>query len=90
MSPIGWNCRSIGNLSVVPKLKYLVLYYKSDALFLSETLVHSNKTNEFRYFLGFDNCLVVIGNGRSGGIALFWCTSFNFTVLNDSANQYQC
>jgi hypothetical protein len=75
-----------GNLSVVPKLKYLVHYYKSDALFLSETLVHSNKTDEFRYLLGFDNCFSVGRYGRSGRLALFWQNSFLCTVLNYSAN----
>jgi len=149
MSIIGWNCRGLGNLNVVPKLKwemltggyrlrkpnvvmlhwnlcihdlkniksnifnlklsiltsltsapasapgaqvnmtqlkYIVRYYKSDALFLSETLVHSNKTNDFRYMLGFDNCFDMSSNGRNGGLTLFWQNSFNCTVLNYSNN----
>jgi hypothetical protein len=86
MSIIGWNCRGLGHLSVVPKLKYLVRYYKPDALFLSETLVHSNKTEAFRYMLGFENCFAVNSNGRSGGLALFWRNSFNCKVLNFSSN----
>ena len=49
MSLTGWKCRGLENLSVVPKLKYLVHYYKPNALFLSETLVHSNKNNFFCY-----------------------------------------
>ena len=57
-----------------------------DVLFLSEHLVHSNETNDFRYMLGFDNCFVVNSSGRSGGLALFWRTFFNCTVLNYSAN----
>jgi len=51
MSIIGWNCRDLGNPSIVPKLKYIVRYHKPAALFLSETLVHSNKANEFRICL---------------------------------------
>lgn len=86
MSIIAWNCRGLANLSVVPKLKYLIRYYKPDALFLSETLVHSNKTDAFRYLLGFDNCFSVSSNGRSGGLALFWRASFSCTVLNYSDN----
>jgi len=70
---------------VVAKLKYLVCYYKSVALFLSETLVHSNKTNDFCYMLGFDNCFAVSSNGRSGDLALFRRNSFNCTVLKYSA-----
>jgi len=82
MSIIAWNCRGMENLSVVPKLKYLVNYYKPGALFLSETLVHSNKTTDFRYMLGFDNCFYVSSNGRSGCLALFWQNSFVCTILN--------
>jgi len=86
MSIIAWSCRGLGNLSVVLKLKYLVRYYKPDALFLSETLVHSNKTNDFRYMLSFDNCFSVSSNGRSGGLTLFWQNSFVCTVLDYSTN----
>ncbi|KEH37643.1 hypothetical protein MTR_2g043870 [Medicago truncatula] len=82
----GWNCRGLGNPSIVPKLKYILRYHKPAALFLNETLVHSNKANEFRYMLGFDNRFVVSSIGRSGGLALFWQNSFNCTVLNYSNN----
>jgi hypothetical protein len=85
MSLIGWNCQGFWNLSVVPKLKYLVRY-KLNALFLSETLVHSNKTNDLRYMFHFDNCFDVSSNGRSGGLALFWKNYFNCIVLNYSYN----
>jgi hypothetical protein len=71
---------------IEPKLKYLVCYSKSDVLFLNEIVIHSNKTDEFRYLLDFDNCLVVSNNGQSGGLLLFWCHSFNCMVLNYSAN----
>jgi len=57
-------------------LKYLVCYSKSDVLFLNETVIHSNKTDEFRYSLDFDNCLVVSSNGQSGVLSLFWSHSF--------------
>ncbi|KEH38704.1 endonuclease/exonuclease/phosphatase family protein [Medicago truncatula] len=60
--------------------------HKPATLFFSETLVHSNKANEFRYMLGFDNCFVVSSIGRSGGLALFWQNSFNCIVLNYSNN----
>lgn len=73
-------------LSVVPKLRYIVRYYKPDALFLSETLIHFNRTEEFRYLLGFVNCLCISSNGRSGGLAQFWRSSFNCTVLTYSTN----
>jgi len=66
-SIISWNCRGPGNLSAISNLKFLVRYYKSDALFLSETLDFRNKIEEFRYILGFDNCFAVDRQGRGGG-----------------------
>lgn len=56
MSLVCCNGRDLEKLSVVSKLKFLVRYYKSDVLFLSETLVHINKIEEFHYLLGFDYC----------------------------------
>jgi hypothetical protein len=76
----------MGNLSVVPKLKFLVLYYNPDALFLSETLVHINKIEEFRYILGYDYCFARDRVGRGGDITLFWCKSCNCTIVNYSSN----
>jgi len=35
---------------------------------------------------GFDCCLAVSSNGRSGGIARFWRNSFNCSILNYSSN----
>lgn len=58
-----------GNLSEVPKLKYLVRYYKPNALFLSETLVPSNKQMLFVLYLGLI-IVLLSSNGRSGGLAL--------------------
>lgn len=79
---VSWNCRGLRNLGAVPKFKYMVRYYKSDALIPSETLIHSKKTEEFCYLFGFDNCLVVSCTGRSDDLALLWCNSLNYTVLN--------
>ena len=86
MSIISWNCRGLGSLSAIPNLKFLVRYYKPDALFLCETLVFRNKIEEFRYILGFDNCLAVDRQGRSGGLAFFWRDSFNCNITNYSQN----
>ena len=86
MSVISWNCRGLGSLSAIFNLKFLVQYYKPDALFLSETLVFRNKIKEFRCILGFDNCFVVDRQGRGGGLALFWGNSFNCSITNFSQN----
>jgi hypothetical protein len=63
-----------------------VRYFKPDVLFLSETLVSANKSEDFRYMLGFDSCLAVNSTGRSGDLTLYWNSSFNCTVINYSTN----
>lgn len=57
MSLVCWKCRGLGNLSVVPILKFIVQHYKLDILFLSGPLVHINKMEEFCYLLDFDFAL---------------------------------
>jgi exonuclease III len=86
MSVISWNCRGLGSLSAIPNLKFLVRYYKPDALFLSETLVFRNKIEEFRCILGFENCFAVDRQGRGGGLALFWRNSLKCSITNFSQN----
>ena len=70
---------------MVSKLKFIVQYYNLDALFLSETLVHTNKIEEFRYLLGFDFCFSLDRVGR-GGITLFLHKTLNCSILNCSSN----
>jgi hypothetical protein len=60
--------------------------YKPDVLFLSETLSIANKMEELRYMLGFDSCFSVDREGRGGGIALMWRSSFHCSVINFSSN----
>lgn len=86
MSVISWNCRGLGSPSAVPDLKYLVRHFNPDILFLSETLVRRNKIEVFRYLLGFDSCFSVDCTDRSGGLALFRCTSSNWQLANYSNN----
>lgn len=43
MNIVSWNCRGMGNLRAVPNLKDLIRTYKTNILFLFETLVHVKK-----------------------------------------------
>ncbi|CAJ2669983.1 unnamed protein product [Trifolium pratense] len=86
MSIISWNCRGLGNLSAVPKFKFLLRYYKPDIIFLCETLVHKNKIDELRYLLGFENCFAVDREGQGGGLALLWRSSIQCNITNFSSN----
>jgi hypothetical protein len=86
MSLVAWNCRDLGRSSVIPDLKYLIWRFNPDLLFLSETLVHRNKIEVFRYILGYDSCFSVDCTGRSGGLAIFWRSSLNCNLINYSNN----
>jgi len=86
MSVISWNCRGLGNPSAVPDLKYLIRHFNPDLRFLSEILVHKNKIEYLRYVLGFDSCFSIDRNGRGGGLALFWRTTFNCQIVNFTNN----
>ncbi|XP_045821956.1 uncharacterized protein LOC123914831 [Trifolium pratense] len=86
MSIISWNCRGLGNPNAVLNLKFLIRKYKPDILILYETLVHSNKTEELRYVLGFDSCFTVDREGRGGGLAVFWHKQSNCSISNFSQN----
>jgi hypothetical protein len=83
---ISWNCRGLGSPNAIPDLKYLVRHFNPVLLFLSETLVSRNKTEQLRYLLGFDSCFSVDRSGRGGGLALFWRTSFSCQIVNYSNN----
>ncbi|CAJ2628079.1 unnamed protein product [Trifolium pratense] len=86
MSIIGWNCRGIGHPRTVPGLKYLVRVYKPDVLFLSETISISSRMEELRCMLGFDSFISVDREGRGGGLALMWRSSFHCSVITYSSN----
>ncbi|XP_024640472.1 uncharacterized protein [Medicago truncatula] len=86
MSFVAWNCRGLGNLRVIPKIKFLVRYYKPDIIFLSETIIQVNKIEEFRYLLGYDSCFAPDRVGRGGGVALFWRNTINCSIVNYSSN----
>jgi exonuclease III len=86
MNLVSWNCRGLGSPSAVSNLKYLVRHHKIVILFLSETLVSSNKIEEIRYVLGFNSCFSVDRVGRSGGFAMFWNSSHNCQLLDYSQN----
>ncbi|GAU51576.1 hypothetical protein TSUD_414250 [Trifolium subterraneum] len=83
---LSWNCRGLGGPSVIPNLKKLARGHKPDVLFLSETLSHNRHIESIRVLLGFDSCLAIDAEGRSGGLAVFWKDSSKCRVLNYTRN----
>jgi exonuclease III len=72
MSLLCWNCRGLGRDSTVGELCWLVKQYRPSLLFLSETKMREEKVKRFMWSLGYNGCLTVNSEGRSGGLALFW------------------
>ncbi|GAU33334.1 hypothetical protein TSUD_165990 [Trifolium subterraneum] len=83
---LSWNCRGLGGPSAIPNLKKLARGHKPDILFLSETLSHNRHIESIRVLLGFDSCLAINVEGRSGGLAVFWKDSSKCRVLNYTRN----
>ncbi|GAU29062.1 hypothetical protein TSUD_278180, partial [Trifolium subterraneum] len=83
---LSWNCRGLGGPSAIPNLKKLARGYKPDILFLSETLSHNRHIESIHVLLGFDSCLAIDVEGRSGGLAVFWKDSSKCRVLNYTRN----
>ncbi|GAU33843.1 hypothetical protein TSUD_393510 [Trifolium subterraneum] len=69
---LSWNCRGLSGPSAIPNLKKLARGHRPDILFLSETLSHNRYIESLRVKLGFDSCLAIDVEGRSGGLAVFW------------------
>ncbi|CAN0928459.1 hypothetical protein LINGRAHAP2_LOCUS36508 [Linum grandiflorum] len=72
MIVMSWNCRGLGQSRAVRVLGELVTAHRPDVLFLSETLVSSQKMEEVIISLGFDGCFAVAARGHSGGLCMLW------------------
>jgi len=55
-------------------------------LFSSEILVDRNKIEAFQYVLGYYSCFSSDRTGRSGGLAIFWRSTSNCSLVNYSSN----
>ncbi|GAU48556.1 hypothetical protein TSUD_405720 [Trifolium subterraneum] len=83
---LSWNYRGLGGPSAIPNLRKLARLHKPDILFLSETLAYARHLETIRVMLGFDSCLAVDVEGRSGGLAVLWKESSNCSILNYTRN----
>ena len=86
MNFLSWNCRGLGNARAVRVLRDVVKSRKPDLLFLSETLVCSDKINDLCHKLGFVDCFNIDCIGRSGGLAVMWKNTVACTVDSSSLN----
>jgi hypothetical protein len=72
MSLLCLNCRGYGWSEAVQEIHELVDLYKPMALFLSETKMSAQRSQDLRRRLGFQNAFGVACSGLSGGLVIMW------------------
>ncbi|XP_074373955.1 uncharacterized protein LOC141714329 [Apium graveolens] len=83
---IGWNYRGVGSSWTIRILKEIITSHRPDLLFLSETLIVSNKIEALASKLGFVNYFSVDKQGNGGGLAMFWKHNLVCNVFDSSTN----
>lgn len=72
MSLFAWNCQGLGSSLVVRTLIDAVKEKDSMLVFLSETKAGVYRINGIQNKINFTQGIVVLSDGRSGGLALLW------------------
>jgi hypothetical protein len=84
MKLIVWNCHRLGNPAAVRSLLDLQKQENPTIPFLSKMKLESNQVEVFRWKLGLTNMVCRPSEGRSGRIALFWCTGVDVSLKSMS------
>ncbi|PNT62969.1 hypothetical protein BRADI_4g10074v3, partial [Brachypodium distachyon] len=69
---LSWNCRGLGQSRTIRELVCLVQTHKPRLLFLSETRQECEYVRKLKWRFGMKNCFTVKGEGKGGGLVLFW------------------
>ncbi|PNT67748.1 hypothetical protein BRADI_3g31534v3 [Brachypodium distachyon] len=69
MCLLSWNCRGLGQAR---KVQELVCIVQTHRLKLKGTRQESNYVQKLKWRLGMKHCFTVNGEGKGGGLALFW------------------
>lgn len=72
MSTLCLNCRGCGRPEVVRDIRNIVDMHNPKVLFLSETKMSANRSQELKGRLRFPNAFGVSCNGLSGGLVIMW------------------
>lgn len=84
MRTICWNCRGIGDPSMVRELKELIRECAPEVVCLLETQLSKQRVEGLTSVLGYDGGYAVGSSGRSGGLAMFWKSPISMRLLNFS------
>ena len=72
MSVLAWNCRGLGASPAIRTVTKVVKQKNSMVIFLVETKASIDRMKGFQNKLGFTQGIIVLSDGRSGGLALLW------------------
>jgi exonuclease III len=84
MTTLSWNGRGIGQAATVQELVCLVQTYKPSLVFICETRQSKDRVENLRYRIGMKHCYQVSGDGKGGGIALYWTEDVTVDFLSFS------
>lgn len=86
MNIMCWNCRGMGNPSLVRQLRKWCSKFAPSLLFLSETFVNKTIVEDLKDRFGFQNAFGVASRGNSGGLCLYWKEGVAFSLISYSQN----
>ena len=82
MKVLSWNCNGLGNEPAIRALLDVQRKSNPDVMFLSETHLESYPAECLRRRLKMDQKFVCHGDGRKGGLILFWKKEFKVQRLD--------
>lgn len=80
MNCLSWNCRGAANKPTVRDMVGLARAANASLVFLCETRQKANKMRRLRGRLGLSGFVGCDSDGRSGGLALFWCERIHVEI----------
>ena len=80
MSYLAWNCCGLGNLRTGKELVDFIRAKDPSVVFLAETMVDKTRLETIQRNIEFDHRWVVLREGRSGGLVLFWKSYINLKI----------
>ena len=89
MRVLSWNCRGLGNASMVHHDKKIAQDTKADFCFLLETYVKTGEGKKGLSKWGFDNCFEILQVGLNGGLALGWNLPWEVSIGHHNQNFIQ-
>lgn len=82
MKILSWNCQRLGSKSTISYLKEIWSKHKPSFFSLSETKNQFDFFQSFQFHFGYSHLHKVDPRGRSGGLALFYDTSYKVNIIS--------